>query len=114
MIESAVNFALNVIHNAPPMFWPLFLGWGVSAGLTQRVKFYMPLEWPSKLRAFIAQGVAFWTGALTVAGLWPDKYGVAAGVFVGIWSPVFYSVFVRVAIPQALRDSLSADVRENQ
>lgn len=112
MIEAAIDFVNTLIAKAPPAFWPLFLGWGISVGLTQRVKFYLPLTWSVRLRALLTQGTAFWSALLIVWGLWPDRYGFLSGVFVGIWSPAFYAIFVRVAVPTSIRDYLSADVRE--
>lgn len=112
MVREILDFLNELVAHAPPMFWPLFLGWGISAALAQRLKFYLPLTWDSRLRALLTQGIAFWSGLGVVVLCWPDRYGFLAGVFVGLWSPAAYAVAVRTLVPAGVREYLSADVRE--
>lgn len=112
--KSAYDFAVYVITTAPFGLWPLLIGLLFSSLLTQHVKFYMPLSWPTRARASFTQAIAFTSGLGATYALWRDEYGLFCGAIVGMVSPTLYAITVRIIgikFP-AIRDLLSADVRE--
>lgn len=88
-------------------------GWAVSIGLTQPVKFLLPLNWYPKSRQVITQGIAFASAFLVVHGMVPGGQGVILGLITGLWSPMAYSLAIRLLENRypALADILSGDVR---
>ncbi len=112
--KSVYDFLNHVVQTAPTGFWPLIVGLLFSSLLTQHLKFYMPLSWPTRARASFTQAIAFASGLGATYALWRDEYGLFCGAIVGMVSPTLYAITVRLIglkWPQ-LRDLLSADVRE--
>jgi hypothetical protein len=105
------DLLVYVVGTSPAGLWPLFLALLGSALFTQHVKFYIPSQWPPKMRSLAAQGVAFMTALGIVLALWPTPNGLAAGFCIGLASPTVYAVAVRLIglkWPQ-IRDLLSQD-----
>ena len=107
------DLLVYVIGTSPAGVWPLVLAFVGSALITQRVKFWIPFNWPGRVREALAQATAFWSAVAIVWLLWPTRSGLIAGVCIGIASPVLYAITVRAVGMRWpwLRDLLSQDVR---
>ena len=111
---------LGLFAALPPWVAAVLIGWGISAGLTQALKFAMPLRLPKQERHAIAYVVAM-TSAFLPALFWMIDSGAgytatlltAAGA--GLWSPFAFSLLQRGlrASPRLswAADVLSGDVR---
>ncbi len=104
------DFLRHLIDIAPPAFWPLIVGFLVSATFTQWLKFFFPRKWTKFLKATMARLVAFGTGFGVTTYLWPDKYGMACGVLIGTVSPTVFAIMQRLISTQ-WRKRLSQDTR---
>lgn len=105
------DLLVYVVGTSPAGLWPLVLAMVGSGLFTQRVKFYIPPQWPPHLRSLAAQGVAFMTALGIVLALWPTPTGLAAGFCIGLASPTVYAITVRLIglkWPE-VRDILSQD-----
>lgn len=113
-LTSAWNLALAIFNGAPLGMWTLLLAFLGSALLTQRAKFWLPIEWTPRTRAAVSQALAFWTAVAITWALWPVRIGLIAGACVGIASPTLYAVSVRLIGIRwpSLRDVLSQDTRD--
>ena len=113
LLGSIWDLIVKILATSPAPLRTMTLALIGSALLTQWVKFYFPVEWSAKLRAFLAQNIAFWTSRAIVYLLWPIPEGFVAGACVGIASPTIYAITVRVVGLKwpAIRDLLSGDVR---
>lgn len=109
----AWHFLMEVLSTAPLGFWTVLLSFFGSALLTQRAKFWLPIEWTERARALLTQSIAFWSALVITWLLWPTTIGLIAGGCVGIASPTMYAILVRVIGLKwpDLRDLLSQDVR---
>lgn len=107
----AIAHALSVI---PAQAWAMLLGLLASALITQRAKFWIPLCWDARLRAFVCQAIAFWTAVIVVWLLWPTRAGLIGAGVIGIASPTLYAIAVRLIGKRwpDVRDLLSQDVRD--
>lgn len=114
LARSIWDFAVYVLATSPAGVWPLVLAMIGSGLITQRVKYWSPIEWPAKQRALFAQLTAFTSALGIVWILWPTPLGFVAGGCIGIASPVVYAITVRLIGLRWpwMRDLLSQDVRE--
>lgn len=120
MIESAWNTALHLLATLPPWLAAFLIGWAVSVGLTQGLKFALPVGAPEGLREAAARWLAFLSAAVP-AGAWLYDAGgsglavalVAIGT--GAWSPVAYALLIaglrRFERTAWIADVLSGDKR---
>lgn len=112
-MNAIYDFALRVADTFPPWALAMLLGWLVSIGVTQPLKFVMPLAWPAETRARVAWVVAFGSAFGTTLYLYQNPLGIILAVIVGLWSPTAYAIlvaFLRHRWPWAA-DVLSGDVR---
>ena len=72
-LKQCWDFAIYMMGTSPAGLWPLFIAWLGSALITQRVKFWSPMEWPAWRRALYAQTTAFCSALLIVWFLWPTR-----------------------------------------
>lgn len=112
-MEDMIESVLGIYNRLPFPVIACLLGWLVSVGITQPVKFALPLNWYPRTRQIIAQGVAFASAFLTVYGLIVSPTGIVLGVIVGLWSPIAYAVAINLLEERypRLTDILSGDVR---
>lgn len=104
---------LHVVDTFPPWLLALAMGWIVSATATHFLKFRLPFSVRPSHRAWVTRAIAFVTAAATTYALLPTRMGVLLAVLMGLWSPVFYRLFIvtiQNRYPKAA-DILSADVR---
>lgn len=112
--------ALSFTAALPLWLAAILIGWAISAGVTQALKFAMPLRWPEELRHEIAYAVALFSAGIP-AGLWMIDGGAGyvamslTAVAAGLWSPIAFSLLQRGlrASPRTvwIADVLSGDVR---
>lgn len=118
MIESAWNTAVHILATMPAWLAAVLIGWAVSAGVTQTLKFFMPLAVPADHRENMTRIVAVVTAAVVAAVTMVDRGGSATAatlvaIATGVWSPVAFAMLQAVLRrwwPWAA-DVLSADVR---
>ena len=107
------DFLIHVVSTAPIAFWPMIVGFLMSAIGTQWLKFMLKEELNRHLRASLCALMAFVIGFSTTLVLWPTVYGAFAGMITGMAAPTCYAVCVRLIGIKwpAVRDLLSQDVR---
>jgi hypothetical protein len=118
MIESAWNTAIHILGTMPAWLAAILIGWGVSAGVTQTVKFFMPLSIAAEQREPMTRLVAVLVAAVAAALAMVDRGGglvsiVLVAIAAGVWSPIAFALLQAVLRrwwPWAA-DVLSADVR---
>lgn len=119
MIESAWNSALHVLATLPPWFAAVLVGWAISIGLTQGLKFALPVSWCPDGRELTARVVALLSASLPAGLYYAQTPGAQAAALVlvmigaGLWSPLAFAVLQAVLRRFApwLADALSADKR---
>lgn len=112
---------LNIFTTMPPWLAAFLVGWFVSIGLTQTMKFTMPLTWSSELRNSIGRMLSVLAGAIP-AGIYyanvtdPSPAGmILVMLSTGLWSPIAYRLLIgflrkRPSLEWAA-DALSGDKR---
>jgi hypothetical protein len=112
-IGTAADTIAHVLSVIPMQAWAMLLGLAASALITQRAKFWIPIEWNPMLRTFLCQTIAFVVAVVVVWLIWPSVVGFVAAVCIGIASPTLYAITVRLIGMRwpALRDLLSQDTR---
>lgn len=120
MIETAWNTGLHLLATMPAWLAAFLIGWAVSVGLTQGLKFALPVGAPEGLREAAARWLAFLSAAVP-AGAWLYDAGssglavalVAIGT--GAWSPIAYALLIaglrRFDRTAWIADVLSGDKR---
>ena len=108
-----IDDALKVYNTIPFALWACLLGWAVSVGMTQPLKFALPLGWHPAWREHLTRFVAFISGFLAVVALIPTTTGILLGIATGLWSPIAYGLVLYVVKYRWpwLADFLSGDVR---
>ena len=118
MIEAGWNTLIHILNTMPTWLAAILVGWGVSAGITQTLKFSLPVDADEGLRHIVTRVVAVVTAAI-IAGSWHAEFSgppiitamVAVGA--GVWSPIAFALLQAVLRrwwPWAA-DVLSGDVR---
>jgi hypothetical protein len=96
MLQTFVGW-LQALTGVPWQVWAMALAWLLSVGFTQAAKPWAPEGWSDKALDRGAQLVAFVSAIATCVLLWPDRWGLAAGVAVGLWSPFSWWLLRRIA-----------------
>jgi len=115
------NTLLHVLNTMPAWLASILVGWAMSVGLTQGLKFSLPVRWCPDGRELTARIVAFLTAAVP-AGLYyasrPEPEPVSAFLVMaaaGAWSPLAFAILqwaLRLSPKTAgLADVLSGDKR---
>lgn len=93
MIDSILA-TLTAITTLPPEVLAISGGTLISWGVTQRVKFWVPLRWSYHARELATQGASFVTGAAATWLLFPSGLpgSAIAALVVGLWSPALWSI----------------------
>lgn len=90
---------INAQFGNPTAIRAILLGFGASVGLTQLIKFGNQLQPMSDAHYRIAVRLFAFLSALGVTwALWPEPHwhGVIIGAVLGLLSPLFYMLVVRV------------------
>jgi len=105
---------VHIVTNTPEGVWPMILAFLCSVLVTQRVKFYLPLDWHPEWRHLLTQGIAFWAAFIPGVLLWHSLSGLVAIACVGMASPTAYAIVIRLVGMRWpwLREYLSQDVRD--
>lgn len=123
MVQDIWRTALQLIDTTPPWLAAIVIGWVISIGITQSVKFVVPVRdelgerWDVQREA-VTRLIAFLSGFTpAVAYGLTEGLGmvvsILCGVIAGVWSPVAFALLQRVLRrwwPWAA-DVLSSDVR---
>ena len=120
-MTAAWNFVLHVLNTLPAWLAALLVGWAISVGLTQSLKFAIPVHFCEDWRELISRLVAFMSAAFP-AGLYylTDPTAAPAVAFLvmlaaGVWSPLAFAILqwaLRTNAKTAgLADVLSGDTR---
>jgi RsiW-degrading membrane proteinase PrsW (M82 family) len=107
-METADNYfqtGMNWIDRMPIEFWAVVLGLVLSLLLTQFLKRMLPIEiWTDAKHSernyrLTIQAIAFFSGAITTFVAWPTPgaFRILVAIAVGLATPIFYFVAVRVA-----------------
>lgn len=113
------NTLLHMLNTMPGWLAAVLVGWAISVGLTQGLKFALPVRWCPDGRELTARIVAFASAAfpawLYYAGQ-PDAQavtGLLVAVGSGLWSPLAFAILQAVLRRFApwLADALSGDKR---
>lgn len=90
------DFAMHAFGTMPAWISSILVGWSLSMGITQTVKFWMPLRWDPYFRENMTRGIAILSGAIPAFLYFTSRDGepllgalIAAGT--GVWSPMFYA-----------------------
>lgn len=105
----------GAFNETPAWLGAMLLGWLLSWGATQTLKFFIPVKWEMRTRRELAQGLAFFTAFVTVMVMAPMPLWktVALACATGFWSPISFALlmaFIRKRWPY-LADILTQDVR---
>lgn len=120
-MKAAWDFLLHALDGMPEWLAAVLVGWLISAGVTQTVKFLVPLSVFHGYREQLTRVIAIVTAAIP-AGLAFDFLGghpPAAGMWValgaGLWSPLAFAILQAILKRYApwLADVLSQDVRKD-
>jgi len=115
VIRAAWDLLLHIAGTAPVWVGPMVLAWLISVGATQAIKPWLPESLSDRSRHRATQGIALGFGLATSYALWPVELdwrtGAAVGGAVGLWGPVSYALFRRIAEHRWpwLRERLSGD-----
>lgn len=109
---------LHALESMPAWLAAVLIGWGISVGVTQTVKFWMPLRWDPYLREDVARGVAVMSASFP-ALLYamhrdqPALIIMLTATGAGLWSPLAFAL-LQAALKRYwpwAADVLSQDVR---
>lgn len=115
------NALLHILNTMPAWLASILVGWAMSVGLTQGLKFSLPVRWCPDGRELTARIVAFLSAAVPAGAYYanqPDPspittFMVMAGA--GVWSPLAFAGLqwgLRLSPKTAgLADVLSGDKR---
>lgn len=117
-MREVIDSTYHALGTMPAWLAAVLIGWAVSAGVTQTVKFWMPLSVSSGQREATARVVAVLTAAVAAAAYMVERDGTAVAVALvavaaGVWSPLAFAMLqavLRQWWPWAA-DVLSGDVR---
>jgi len=117
-MREVIDSTYHALGTMPAWLAAVLIGWAVSAGVTQTVKFWMPLSVSSGQREATARVVAVLTAAVAAALVMVDRGGNSLAVALvaiasGVWSPLAFAMLqavLRQWWPWAA-DVLSGDVR---
>jgi hypothetical protein len=112
MIET-INAWLGL--KIPAWLVAIILGWLLAIGVTQALKFFIPLGWHEQVRHTAAQLIALLTGFCTVWLLQPAGPELTAvlAILTGLWAPFSWALlmaWLKKKHPD-VADILSQDVR---
>lgn len=96
-MRSFWDLLVHAAATSPEWVPVLLLSWSVSVGCTQAAKHWVPLHWSEQDRHRGAQLLAFATAFTPCVALWPTRWGVVAGIAVGLWSPTSWWIVMRIA-----------------
>lgn len=113
------NTLLHMLNTMPGWLAAVLVGWAISVGLTQGLKFAMPVRWCPEGRELTARIVAFLSAAIPAGAYYaslPDPHPIAAFLVMagsGLWSPLAFAILQAVLRRFApwLADALSGDKR---
>lgn len=113
------NTLLHVLNTMPAWLAAVLVGWAISVGFTQGLKFALPVRWCPDGRELTARIVAFLSAALPAWLYYAGQDGAQpmAGFLVaigsGFWSPLAFAILQAVLRRFApwLADALSGDKR---
>lgn len=117
-MKATWDFAMHVLGTMPVWLAAMLVGWGLSWGLTQTLKFAVPETVDARLRHVLNQALAFLSAAVP-AGLYYWQHDqtftglVLVAVAAGVWSPMAFAILqavLRRFFPW-LADALSGDKR---
>ena len=117
-MREVIDSTYHALGTMPAWLAAVLIGWAVSAGITQTVKFFMPLDTPEAAREAMARSIAVMTAAAAAALVMIDRGGNSLAVALvaiasGVWSPLAFAMLqavLRQWWPWAA-DVLSGDVR---
>lgn len=117
-MQAAWDALRHALDNLPPWLAAVLIGWALSAGLTQAVKFLFPLAWFHGLREQLTRLLAIMSAAATSGAAYTALGGEGPAVILvtlgaGLWSPLAFALLqaaLRKWAPWAA-DALSGDVR---
>lgn len=115
MIETLWNILSAAFKETPPWVGAILFGWFFSWGVTQSVKFFIPLGWTPDTRKVVAQALGFVSAASVVVLLkplaWPAT--ILLSTMVGFWSPLSWALLVAVVRKRwpFIADVLTQDTR---
>lgn len=117
-MQAAWDWIVHVLTHMPPWLAAGLIGWALSTGLTQQVKFFFPLSWFHGLREQLTRLVAIISAAASAAVAYTLLGGEGSAVTLvalgaGLLSPLAFALLqaaLRKWAPWAA-DALSGDVR---
>ncbi|WP_353094174.1 hypothetical protein [Methylibium sp.] len=117
-MRQMIDNLYHALGAMPPWLAAVLIGWAVSAGVTQTVKFFMPLSVLPEQREPMTRLIAVLVAAVAAALAMIDREGGAVSVALvavaaGVWSPLAFAMLqaaLRRFWPWAA-DVLSGDVR---
>jgi hypothetical protein len=117
-MQAAWDALVHALGSTPPWLAAVLIGWALSAGLTQTVKFLFPLTWFSAMRELLTRLLAITSAAVSAAAAYIGLGGEGLAVTLvalgaGLWSPLAFALLqaaLRRWAPWAA-DVLSGDVR---
>ena len=118
-MSAAWTFVLHVLNTMPAWLSATLVGWAISAGLTQTVKFILPVRWDYDGRELAARLLAFLSAFIPAGIYYAEQASATPGVMIlvmigaGLWSPIAFALLQRVLSRYFpwLADVLSADKR---
>ena len=113
------NFVLHVLNTMPAWLASILVGWAISVGLTQTVKFALPVSLAVDLRNALARCLAFLSAAVPAGAYYATQPEPNPGpallimLAAGLWSPFAFAILQAVLRRYWpwLADALSADKR---
>ena len=87
---------VEVVNTAPPWLAASVLTWGITVGVTQTVRAFVPPAWPKLRRHALLSLVAILSALAVTQPLIGGAWGAAVGVCVGLWAVGMYYAAVKI------------------
>lgn len=100
-MRETIDTIYHALGTMPAWLAAVLIGWAVSAGVTQTVKFFMPLSISAEQREPMTRLVAVLVAAVAAALVMVDRGGGALAIGIvavaaGAWSPLAFSMLQAV------------------
>lgn len=120
---------IHAFGTTPTWLAGILVGWAISAGVTQAVKFMLPLAHPAPGRELFTRGVAVFSAGITTAVYLsaesqPLLRIALSTIAAGLWSPIAFALLQAAlrhwwpwaadALSQDVRGMLAGERRENR
>lgn len=118
-MQTVFDFIMHALSSLPGWLAAILVGWAVSVGVTQAVKFLLPLSIYHGYREQATRLVAMLSAAIPagltfgMVGGKPPEAVLWVAIGAGLWSPLAFAILQAVLKRYApwLADVLSQDVR---